>query len=63
MELIIIAILAALLPIMTITAFIIGYNVNATHKMFKPKQKKRKPTEDEIMLERIDKATVYEETV
>jgi hypothetical protein len=63
MELIVLTVLAVLLPICTITAFIIGFNVNATHKIFKPKQKKRKPTEDEIMLERIDKATVYEETV
>lgn len=62
MELIIITILAVLMPICTITAFIIGFNVNATHKIFRPK-KKRKPTDDEIMLERIDKATVYEETV
>ena len=62
MELIIITILAVLLPMMSIASFIIGYNVNATHKIFRPK-KKRKPTEDEIMLERIDKATVYEETV
>ena len=62
MELIIITILAVLLPTMTIASFIVGYNVNATRKIFRPK-KKRKPTEDEIMLERIDKATVYEETV
>ena len=62
MELIVLTVLAVLLPICTITAFIIGYNVNATRKIFRPK-KKRKPTEDEIMLERIDKATLYEETV
>ena len=57
MELIIIAVLAALLPILTITAFVIGYNTNAQKKILTPK-KKRKPTQDEIMLERIDKATV-----
>ena len=57
MELIIIVILSALLPIFTITAFIIGFNANATKKILK-KPKKRVPTEDEIMLERIDKATV-----
>ena len=61
MELIIIVILAALLPIFTISAFIVGYNINAPHKIFK-KTKKSKPTEDEIMLQRIDKATVYDET-
>ena len=57
MELIIIAVLAALLPIFTITAFVIGYNCNAPRKILK-KSKKHKPTQDEIMLERIDKATV-----
>lgn len=57
MELIIIVILSALLPIFTITAFVIGYNANAPKKILK-KPKKRVPTEDEIMLERIDKATV-----
>ena len=57
MELIIIAILAALLPIMTISAFVIGFNANAPRKILK-KPKKHKPTEDEIMLERIDKETI-----
>ena len=61
-ELIIIVILSAFLPIFTITAFIVGYNVNATKKIFKH-TKKSAPTADEIMLERIDNATVYEETV
>lgn len=60
-ELIIIVILSALLPIFTITAFIVGYNVNATKKIFKH-TKKHAPTADEIMLERIDNATVYDET-
>ena len=57
MGLVIIAVLAALLPIMTITAFVIGYNCNAPKKILHH-SKKRKPTDDEIMLERIDKATV-----
>ena len=57
MELIVIVILSVLLPIMTITAFVIGYNCNAPKKILKI-PKKRKPTEDEIMLERIDRATV-----
>ena len=57
MELVIIAVLAVLMPIMTITAFVIGYNINASKKILKL-QKKRRPTEDEIMLERINKATV-----
>lgn len=58
MELIMIMILAVLLPIMTITGFIIGYNVNATRKILKPKPKKREKSEDEMMLERIDNARV-----
>lgn len=57
-EIIAIIILSALLPIFTITAFIIGYNINATKKIFKRKTK-HKPTEDEKTLEWIDKATVY----
>lgn len=57
MELIIITVLAALLPIFTITAFVIGYNCNAPKKILK-RSRKHKPTEDEIMLERIDKATI-----
>ena len=40
-----------------ITAFVIGYNCNAPRKILK-KPKKHEPTEDEIMLERIDKATI-----
>lgn len=57
MELVVIVILAVLMPIMTITAFVIGYNINARVKILTPK-KKHKPTNDEIMLDRIDKATV-----
>jgi len=59
MELIIIAILAALMPLLTISAFVIGYNINAPKKIMKLPEKKRKPTEDELMLERIENATVY----
>ena len=58
MELIVIVILACLLPIFSITAFIIGYNVNAKQKIFRMPKKKAEPTEDELMLDRIDKATV-----
>ena len=57
MELIIIAVLAILLPIMTITAFVIGYNCNAQKKILKP-HKKSTPTEDQKKLEWIDKATI-----
>lgn len=57
MELIVIAVLAVLMPIMTIAAFVIGYNCNAPKKILHH-SKKRKPTKDEIMLERIDKATI-----
>lgn len=57
MELIIIAVLAVLMPIMTITAFVIGFNCNSPKKILK-KQKKHEPTKDEIMLERIDKASI-----
>lgn len=52
-------ILAALLPIMTITAFVIGYNMNAAKKIRLPKKPpEKKPTEDEEMLERINNARV-----
>ena len=48
-----------LMPICTITAFVIGYNINAQKKILKSKPKKKKEkTEDEIMLERIDNARV-----
>lgn len=57
MELIIIAVLAIMLPIMTITAFVIGFNCNASKKILHH-SKKRKPTKDELMLERIDKAKI-----
>ena len=57
MELIIIAVLAVLMPIMTISAFVIGFNANAPKKILK-KSKKTEMTEDQKMLERIDKATI-----
>ena len=50
-------IMACLLPIFTITAFIIGYNVNAQKKIF-TKPKKVKLTPEQELLERIDKAMV-----
>lgn len=59
MELIIIAVLSILMPVLAITAFVIGYNVNAPRKILRLPEKKRKPTEDELMLERIEKAQVY----
>ena len=59
MELVIIAVLSVLLPVISIASFIIGYNVNAQKKILKPKPKaKKEKTEDEIMLERIDNARV-----
>lgn len=59
MELIVIIVLASLLPIMCIASFIIGYNVNAPKKIFTiPKKEKTELSEDEMMLERIDKARV-----
>ena len=59
MEIIAIIVLAALLPIMSIGSFIIGYNVNAQKKILRlPKKVETEPTEDELMLERIDKARV-----
>lgn len=60
MELIVIVVMATLLPIMSILSFLIGYNVNASKKIFKVRGKKRELTEDEKMLQRIDEATVYE---
>jgi hypothetical protein len=60
MELIALIVMAFLLPIMTIMAFIIGYNLNAPQKILKPKRKKKKEehSEDEKMIERIDNAKV-----
>ena len=60
MELIAIIVLAALVPILSISSFVIGYNVNAQKKVLVPKKKvKREMTEDEKMLERIENAKVY----
>ena len=62
MEVIALLIMSALLPMFTISAFIIGYNMNAEKRIRKPRlfrtAKKAEPTEDELMLERIDKAKV-----
>ena len=59
MEIVAIIVLAALLPVMSISSFLIGYNVNAQKKIFVPKKKeKREQSEDEKMLERIDNARV-----
>lgn len=52
-----IILLAVLMPICTITAFIIGYNVNAQKKIFVRKPK-RKATPEEELLARIDKAHI-----
>lgn len=59
MEVIALVVMSAMTPILTITAFVIGYNVNAEKKILRLKKKKAKPTEEEKMLERIDKAKVY----
>lgn len=52
-------IMAVLTPILVITAFIIGFNVNAPKKIFKKKPKAVEKTEEQTMLERIDNAQVY----
>ena len=55
----------ALIPIFGIVGFITGYNINAQQKIFKL-PKASKPAEksaDEILLERIDNATVYKSEV
>lgn len=57
MELTALLIMAFLMPICTIAAFIIGYNINASKKIF-ALPKKHKPTEDEKTLEWINKAKV-----
>ena len=63
MELIIIAILAVLMPIMCIASFIVGYNVNAQKKIFRLPAKKPEPSEDELLLESIENAKVYDTRV
>lgn len=62
MEQIALIILAVLTPILTIAGFIVGYNVNATQKIFKMPAKERERSADEIMLERIERAQVYDTT-
>lgn len=61
MEIIALIIMAALMPILTITAFIVGYNVNANKKIGTGiiRKKKHELTDDEKMLQRIDNAKVY----
>ena len=59
MELIAIIVLASLLPVMSIASFIVGYNINAQKKIFRLPEKKHKPTEAELMMERIENAQVY----
>ena len=60
MELVIITVLSALLPIMSILSFIVGYNLSAPtqKRVFKPKEKEREQTEAEKMIERIDNARI-----
>ena len=54
-----IIILAILLPISTITAFIIGFNINATEsKKILVKKPKNGITGEEELLARIDKAHI-----
>lgn len=53
-------VMSALMPILTIAAFVVGYNVNAERKILRiRRRKKEEKTEDEKMLERIDAAKVY----
>ena len=49
--------MSIMMPILTITAFIMGYNVNAPVKLMK-RHKKHVKTEDEEVLDRIDALTV-----
>ena len=59
MELVIITVLSALLPIMSILSFIVGWNLGSPRRITLPKKaEERKPTEDEAMLERINNAKV-----
>lgn len=48
-----IIILSVLIPIMTITGFIVGYNANAPKKIF-ARTKKQPKTDGELLLEKID---------
>ncbi len=58
MELIAIIVLAVLVPVMSIAAFVVGYNVNAPKKLFKLPRKKPDPSEEEAMIERINNARI-----
>jgi len=51
-------VMTVLTPVLCIASFIVGYNINAQKKIF-TLPKKIKPTEDEIMMERIENAQVY----
>jgi len=52
--------MAVITPFLTITAFVIGYNINADRKILVKKTKKTKEAKaNEDLMERIDKATVY----
>lgn len=50
--------ISVMLPAISIAAFIIGYNINASKPIMKPKRKS-KPSENDTMLDRINRATVY----
>jgi hypothetical protein len=52
-------IMAILTPFLTISAFVIGFNLNASKKILVKKPKANEKTEEQTMLERIDNAQVY----
>lgn len=52
-------IMAILTPFLTISAFVIGFNLNAPKKILAKKPKASEKTEEQTMLERIDNAQVY----
>lgn len=51
--------MAILTPFLTISAFVIGFNLNAPRKILAKKPKASERTEEQVMLERIDNAQVY----
>lgn len=51
--------MAILTPFLTISAFVIGFNLNASKKILVKKPKTSEKTEEQTMLERIDNAQVY----
>lgn len=54
-----IIILSVLMPIFTILAFIIGFNINATEgKKIRVRKPKKEPTSEEELLAKIDKAHI-----